>query len=238
MNILALDTCFGACSVAAGCLDSAVGLPLGHEFELRQTGHAEALMPMVERVMVRSGFSFVDIDRIAVTTGPGSFTGMRIGIAAARALSLATGAPVIGLPTLKVMAETARRLQALSEPDLPLPPVLMIAVDARKEQVYAQMFGAGFDTHAAAAVLSPADAASLVPAGAVAVAGSGATLLAQHIDRSRTDAIFLFPELQPNAACLLSLAYDAPANESPVRPLYLRPPDAKPQDGKMIPRMS
>ena len=187
--------------------------------------------------MARSGFSFAELDRIAVTTGPGSFTGMRIGIAAARALSLATGAPVFGLATLEVMAVTARRRHAVREPRAPLPPALMIAVDARKDQVYAQMFGSGSATHAAA-VLSPAEAAGLVTEGNVAIAGSGAALIASHIDQSRTNVIFLCPDLQPDAACLLSLAYDAREDKNPVRPLYLRPPDAKPQDGKSIPRMS
>ena len=238
MNILALDTCFGACSVAAGRASTSGGGVLAHEFERRQTGHAEALMPMIERVMTQARFAFSDIDRIAVTTGPGSFTGMRIGIAAARALSLATGAPVVGLPTLDVMAATARCDHKCLEGASALPAVMMVAVDARKDQVYVQVFGDLADQNRSALLLSPTDAARLVPQGGIALVGSGAAMVAKCIDPARAAVLVLFPDLQPNATCLADMAYCAELTAVPVRPNYLRPPDAKPQDGKSIPRVS
>ncbi|MEQ1578789.1 MAG: tRNA (adenosine(37)-N6)-threonylcarbamoyltransferase complex dimerization subunit type 1 TsaB [Hyphomicrobium sp.] len=234
MNILALDTCFGACSAAAG----RPGSDLACEFELRQTGHAEALLPMVEQVMARAQLPFSDLDRIAVTVGPGSFTGMRIGIAAARALSLATGAPVTGVPTLMVMAATARRDHALSGNRGKLPAHMLVAVDARKGQVYAQLFGGSSQGVHTAEVLDPADAARLIPEGPVVLTGSGAALVAAQLERVRTDVTVIFPGLQPDAACLAALAVDMAADHMPVRPLYLRPPDAKPQVGTSIPRVT
>ena len=238
MNILALDTCFGACSVAVTGRDRGAT----HEFELRQTGHAEALIPMVERVMTRAQLAFSDLERIAVTTGPGSFTGMRIGIAAARALSLATGAPVVGFSTLEVMAQTARSSYATSEAGSPLPAHILVAVDARKDQVYAQLFG-GEHSDSSAQVLSPEEAAKLIPEGAVALVGTGAALVAPHVEAHRSDVHMLYPDLQPAALCLVMMASQAAASTVPfksseIRPLYLRPPDAKPQHGKSLPRLT
>jgi len=243
MNILALDTCFGACSVAACRAETEVV----RAFELRQTGHAEALMPMVERVMAEAGLSFSDLERIAVTTGPGSFTGMRIGVAAARALALATGARLAGFSTLQVMAETARARHAaglpLGEPRAVLPDYILVAVDARKEQVYAQLFGRDASLIAPAAVLSPQDAATLLPDAPVAIVGSGAGCVAAAVSSARANIITLYPDLQPDAACLAVMAarmgpdQDA-ESAATIRPLYLRPPDAKPQHGKSIPRLT
>lgn len=208
------------------------------EFELRQTGHAEALIPMIERVMVRAQLAFSDLDRIAVTTGPGSFTGMRIGIAAARALSLATGVPVVGMPTLDVLAETARHLHLLKGDGTAWPEHLLVAVDARKDQVYVQLFGPNHTATPLAQVLSLLDAARLLPEGQVVMVGSGAHLVAAHLNVNRSGVQTLYPDLQPSAICLADMAGAASPSEIRVRPFYLRPPDAKPQDGKSIPRLS
>lgn len=234
MNILALDTCFGACSVAAGRR----GQEFSCEFELRQTGHAEALVPMIERVMALAHLSFSDLDRVAVTTGPGSFTGMRIGIAVARALSLATGVPVAGMPTLDVMAETARHRHALKGDGPAWPEHVLVAVDARKDQVYVQVFGPNQAATPSAQLLSPQDAACLLPEGQVVMVGSGAHLVAAHLNVNRSGVQTLYPDLQPSALCLALMACEAQLCGTRVRPLYLRPPDAKPQDGKSIPRLS
>jgi tRNA threonylcarbamoyladenosine biosynthesis protein TsaB len=238
MNLLALDTCFGACSVAVESRDRGVM----HEFELRQTGHAEALIPMVERVMARAQLAFSDLDRIAVTTGPGSFTGMRIGIAAARALSLATGAPVMGFSTLDVMAQTARSNNVACAAGTPLPARILVAVDARKDQVYAQLFGGEY-SESTAQVLSPEEAAKLIPEGPVALVGSGAAMVAAHVEAHRNDVHMFYPDLQPSALCLVMMASQTAAGTAPfkstdIRPLYLRPPDAKPQHGKSLPRLT
>ena len=95
MRVLAIDTALEACSAAV--LDTEHVAMSVHESLPKLRGHAEALMPMIARVMDRAGLDFAALDRIAVTTGPGSFTGLRVGLAAARGLALATGKPAIGL---------------------------------------------------------------------------------------------------------------------------------------------
>src|SRR6185437_3593559 len=102
MHVLAIDTALGACSAAV--LDSGRGAITAHETLPMQRGHAEALMPLIARVMEQGQLSFDALDRIAVTVGPGSFTGLRVGIAAARGIALAAGKPAVGLSTLAAFA--------------------------------------------------------------------------------------------------------------------------------------
>ncbi|MEE8309443.1 MAG: tRNA (adenosine(37)-N6)-threonylcarbamoyltransferase complex dimerization subunit type 1 TsaB, partial [Hyphomicrobium sp.] len=108
MNILAFDTCFDACSVCVARPDGDGGITeLASVSERFATGHAEKLIPFVDDSMRRAGVAFADIDRIAVTIGPGTFTGTRIGIAAARGLALATQIEIVSTTSLAVMAEVA-----------------------------------------------------------------------------------------------------------------------------------
>src|SRR5690349_10634167 len=101
MLILAIDTALDAC--AAAVLDTAAGI-VAQESQAMKRGHAEALMPLVARVMKSSGIAFTALDRIAATTGPGSFTGLRVGLSAARGIALAAGKPVVGITTLTAYA--------------------------------------------------------------------------------------------------------------------------------------
>src|SRR6202140_5389794 len=128
MLILAIVTALDAC--AAAVLDTDAGELIAAESQAMKRGHAEALMPLIGRVMNASGIAFAALDRIAVTTGPGSFTGLRVGLSAARGIALAAGKPVVGVTTLAVYAapvvnESAER------------PVIS-AIDARHDQVYFQ----------------------------------------------------------------------------------------------------
>src|SRR5215470_7719038 len=102
MLILAIDTALDAC--AAAVLDTEAGQLIAQESQAMKRGHAEALMPLIARVMMQSRLSFAALDRIAVTTGPGSFTGLRVGLSAARGLALAAQKPAVGLTTLSAYA--------------------------------------------------------------------------------------------------------------------------------------
>src|SRR5213078_673700 len=102
MLILAIDTALDAC--AAGVLDTDANKLIAQESQAMKRGHAEALMPLIARVMKESGIAFSSLDRIAVTTGPGSFTGLRVGLSAARGIGLAASKPVVGLTTLAAYA--------------------------------------------------------------------------------------------------------------------------------------
>src|SRR5437763_10687269 len=123
--ILAMDTALGACSAAI----VADGTTLAHEHLLMARGHAEALAPMVDGLMRGARVSFAALDRIAVTTGPGTFTGQRVGLAFARALGLALKRPVIGVTTLDAMAQEALEKQ-------PGIAWALVAADAKRGEIY------------------------------------------------------------------------------------------------------
>src|SRR6202158_1386557 len=129
MLILAIDTALDAC--AAGVLDTEAGRLIAQESQAMKRGHAEALMPLIARVVKASGIAFPSLDRIAVTTGPGSFTGLRVGLSAARGIALAANTPVVGLTTLTAYAAPVVGQNAAQ-------PVIS-AIDARHDQVYFQV---------------------------------------------------------------------------------------------------
>jgi tRNA threonylcarbamoyl adenosine modification protein YeaZ len=106
MRVLAIDTALEACSAAV--LDSGRGGITASETVAMTRGHAEAVMPLIARVMDLADVEFAELDRIAVTTGPGSFTGLRVGISAARGIALAAGKPAIGLSTWRARGTADR----------------------------------------------------------------------------------------------------------------------------------
>src|SRR4030081_2403495 len=129
MLILAIDTALDAC--AAGVLDTDAGKMIAQESLPMKRGHAEALMPLIARVIKESGIGFAALDRIAVTTGPGSFTGLRVGLSAARGIALAANKPVVGLTTLGAYAAPV----VANNGEQPV----ISAIDARHNQVYLQV---------------------------------------------------------------------------------------------------
>src|SRR6478735_4583440 len=149
MRILAIDTALGAC--AAAVLDSRAGAILASESAAMLRGHAEAVMPLIARVMDAGRCEFHDLDRIAVTVGTGSFTGLRVGIAAARGIALAAGKPAVGLSTLAALA--APHMAA----DETVP--VVAAIDARHEYIYLQVFGVNGRTLVGPRMASLRDAA-------------------------------------------------------------------------------
>src|SRR5579862_7104765 len=129
MLILAIDTALDAC--AAGILDTDAAALIARESQAMKRGHAEALMPLIARVMKEAGLPFAALDRIAVTTGPGSFTGLRVGLSAARGIALAADKPVVGVTTLTAYAAPVVYTDS--------PPPVIAAIDARHDQVYFQV---------------------------------------------------------------------------------------------------
>jgi tRNA threonylcarbamoyladenosine biosynthesis protein TsaB len=221
MNILSLDTCFDACSAAAGRGLRSLTPGIAFAFEAMQKGHAECLLPMIETVMGEAGTEFKSLDRIAVTYGPGTFTGTRICVSAARALALATGAQIVALSSLRLMAMSAR---------IPAAPTrrVAIATDARRGEVYFEVF----DRHTLQSVVEAQcagipDAAKLLGPGPIVIAGSGAGDLAIAAQQEGIEATAILPDLLPDALDMLFPACELPIS-SVVKPLYLRPPDAKP----------
>ena len=230
MNILALDTTLGACSAAVARRENGGSRVIG-AFELREREHAEVLMPMIGRVLDEAALTYKDLDAIAVTIGPGSFTGVRVGVAAARGLALALKVPLIALTSLEVMAR-----QALDQID-EAPDTLAVSIDARRSEVYIALFDASGNALCEPVALSPEQAAKILPAsGRVMSVGSGARLLAEAALSGARDIEVALTDLQPDARMLAEMALGREPASGSVSPLYLRPPDAKPQSGKGVAR--
>lgn len=206
--ILALDTCLTACSAAL--LDGETVLAARSEAMPR--GHQERLAPLVQELMAEAGVGFPALTRIGVTVGPGSFTGLRVGLAFAKGLSSALSIPCVGVGALEALA-------------FGQPGFVVAVIDARREQVYVQMFGDGVALMAPDA-LTAADAAArlaeLYHGGPATLIGSGAPLLAPALP----SACVLTPD-GPDPVAVARLAQRGPDPLKPPRPLYLRAPDAK-----------
>ncbi|MDP6351760.1 MAG: tRNA (adenosine(37)-N6)-threonylcarbamoyltransferase complex dimerization subunit type 1 TsaB [Alphaproteobacteria bacterium] len=214
--ILALDSATAACSAAVW----RNGAVAARRFAVPGRGHAELLIPMIQAVMAESGLAYRDLDSIAATVGPGTFTGLRIGLAAARGLAMAAGLPLIGVTTLEaVAAGVAASLRAGR--------TTVVALDARRGQVYAQAFDTALGPLSAPAALEPAAVPTLAPGRPVVLVGTGASLVAAHFEAARRapgDGL-------PDAAVVAALAVGRAASEATeVAPFYLRDPGATPPD--------
>ncbi len=155
MKVLAFDSSGAACSAA---IRDGEGRLLAYRFEALARGHAERLMPMLRDVMREAGLAFSGLDVVAVTTGPGSFTGIRVGLAAARGLALASGLPLLGVTAFEAVAA-------------------VVSPDERRggaNDFFIQSFAADGTALSAPAALAPAALAETVPAGDLMIAGDGA----------------------------------------------------------------
>ncbi len=219
MLILAIDTALDAC--AAGVLDTDAARLIAQELQAMKRGHAEALMPLIGRVIRESGVAFAALDRIAVTTGPGSFTGLRVGLSAARGIGLAADKPVVGLSTLTAYAAPVVGQNA--------PQPVVSAIDARHDQVYFQVVSGDGGSLMRPRVAPIEEALGAAQFGAVHLVGNAAQILA---DRWPADALPPFkvdPQPAPDIAWLAWLGAAVSPDIAPARPYYLRAPDAKPQ---------
>ena len=210
MLVLGLDTSLQACSAAL--LDSAEDRVLGRRFEPMETGQAERLAVMVKELLAEASVHIQDLDRFAATCGPGTFTGIRIGLAFVRGLALATGRPALGIPTLEAIAAGIGDNSAGRN--------VAIAVDARRGEVYFQLFGTA---SGAPQLLPVATAAGQCQGQAVVLAGTGAALLMPHL----TDAVRSVGPGLPDAVAVARLAARRDPSGSPPDPLYIRAPDAR-----------
>jgi tRNA threonylcarbamoyl adenosine modification protein YeaZ len=226
MRLLAIDTALAACSAAV--LDTASGGILAGESLPMLRGHAEALIPLLGRVMQQSGLAFADLDRIVVTTGPGSFTGLRVGIAAARGLGVATGVPVAGVSTLSAYAAPYLGADDRS-------PVIA-AIDARHGHVYLQVFAPGGRTLIAPRLAPLQDAVHAASDTAACIAGSAAQAVADNLPETAPAPATIDARQAPDIGWVAQIGAVAPETASPPKPQYLRPPDAQPQNAAALPR--
>lgn len=217
MLILAIDTALDHC--AAAVLDTDTGEMRALESQPMKRGHAEALMPMIARVMQQSGLSFGALDRIAVTTGPGSFTGLRVGLSAARGIGLAADKPVVGVTTLSAYAAPV-----VSE-DGPHP--VISAIDARHDQVYYQVVGGSGDELVAPQAAPISDALAAARFGAAHLVGNAAGLLAERWPTDAEPPVSVETQAAPDITWIAWLGAAADPERASAHPFYLRAPDVK-----------
>ena len=230
MRVLAIDTALKTC--AACVIEGDDGREVAREAEAMERGHAEALLPLLERVMARVEGGFEALDRVAVTVGPGSYTGLRVGISAARAIGLAAGIPVVGVTTLSALLAPvlAEAPQGAGEAG-----AIAAAIDARHGCVYLQAIGAE-------GILVPPlhvrleEAAPLLAPGPVALVGSGAPAVLSALRASGLEARLLDAPGAPEIGWVAALGAVADPAQALPRPLYLRGPDAAPQDHARLAR--
>ena len=218
MKLLAFDTCFLGCSVAV-LRDSML---IAHRMEVLGRGHAEVLVPLIEEVLSEADMRWGALDGIGVTHGPGSFTGLRVGLAAARAISLARGLPVAAFSSLHVMAVGAVRLGGGADR------TIAAASDARRGEVYLQVFGPGAALTGPPELIPLSIAAARVPLGAVGI-GSGVAPLREAMGEWAGGLEPLSFAGYPDAQDLGLLAVEAMSDPAwtdpgPPTPIYLRPP--------------
>lgn len=218
-SVLGIDTSAAACSVAVwrdGAVLAAARLAMTR-------GHAEALMPMIEKAMHEAGLAYGDLAAVAAVRGPGAFTGIRIGLAAARGLALAANIPAIGISTFDAVAaavpEAAREGR-----------VLVVAIDTKRADLYRQCYDSTLQPLGDAGVVAPGEAAASLAPGQLCLAGDGAEILRAAL-ASRAADIRMAAFAPPDAAIVAQLGAAALARGAPFpppEPLYLRAPEATP----------
>lgn len=227
--LLAVDTAGIDCAV--GLYDSGKDQMLAQACETIGRGHAEKLMGMIDEVLDQAGVALSDVQRVAVTIGPGSFTGIRVGLSAARGLALALGAEIVGVTTLAALAAAERRKSGAV-------PVLA-AMDAKRDEVYVQSFAADATPLGEAQVL-PIEAfvdlaETFLTQSDARVTGSARRFLDAAAPGVGETAVAAGEADHFPIEDIARLAAVAQASGKP-KPLYLRGPDVKPQAGFAVAR--
>lgn len=211
MKLLGIDTALNACSVAIvdgnavlACVVSAGG-----------KGNAERLLPLLEQARLEAGIELAQLDGIAATIGPGSFTGIRTALATARALGLALKIPVWGVTTTETLSAAA------AQPGL----ATVAVIDAKRDELYIQCFSADGDALTEPQLLNITDAAGILPAGPAVLVGSGSELLKDAVQRDDLQLSSVSPD--PDPVLVARLAASRPRPTVSPSPLYIRAPDAK-----------
>jgi tRNA threonylcarbamoyladenosine biosynthesis protein TsaB len=217
MLILAIDTALEACSACV--LDTRASEVIALESEPMKRGHAEALMPLIGRVMDKAGIAFTALDRIAVTNGPGSFTGLRVGLSAARGIALAADRPAVGVTTLSAFAAPIVGL-GLGRP-------VISAIDARHDHVYYQVVAGDGSLLIRPNVAPVEEALRAAEFGAPHLVGNAATILADRWPTDLPPPHEINPQPAPDIGWVAWLGAAVKPETAPARPFYLRAPDAK-----------
>ena len=221
MRVLAIDTALTACSAAV--LDTTSGneggIVAGESVSMSR-GHAEALMPLIARVMEASGMAVGDLDRLVVTTGPGSFTGLRVGLSAARGLGVATRIPVVGVSTLSAYA--APYFRAAGEA-----PIIAV-IDARHSQVYLQVFDPSGATLVEPRLARLSEAVNTAAKAPARIVGSAAKAVVDALPDAAPDPVGVDGREAPDIGWVARIGTTLAEATAPPKPQYLRAADAQP----------
>ncbi len=191
-------------------------------YEDMSRGHAEALAPMVQEVMAEANSPMSTVDQVAVTTGPGTFTGCRIGLAFGRTLGAALGRPVLGVPTLQSIAANVY----LSDAKIPGKDIAAL-MDARRGEVYLQLFSSDGTPRNEAQVIPVEAAVGTLSGSKLVLAGTGADVLISATPDEVMNWIRAGVPDFPDARHVGAIARCLAESNVMPEPLYLRAPDAK-----------
>jgi tRNA threonylcarbamoyladenosine biosynthesis protein TsaB len=229
MTVLAFDCCLRRVSVTV----LRDGRAFTHDEAAEQGGQAERLMPMIEAARADAGLAWADIARIAVTCGPGGFTSVRVGIAAARALALALRIPAVGETTLAALAATA--LAGTDSGRDPAPAGRIVAViEAGKGGIYQQAFDRSGAAATPARLIEANDLATAAAPGDTLI-GPGCHVVATAMGSAAHELCGIHHDFAPLSQSLAQRAHLLTVGTE-LRPIYLRDADAKPQMGKRLTR--
>ncbi len=224
MLTLAIDTASAACQACVH--DSEAGMVAGAASEIIGRGHAERLMPVVDAALEAAHADISQLGRVAVTVGPGSFTGIRVGVSAARGLALALGCECLGIGSLEALAAAHYGRAG---------PILAV-LDARRGEVYAALFEGDGRITVPPAAMTAQEAARLAGRTQARLTGSGSTLVAEFLPAAGRAGLVLSSADTVDMTALARLAAERTGPFDPPRPLYLRGADAKPQTGFAVAR--
>jgi tRNA threonylcarbamoyladenosine biosynthesis protein TsaB len=185
-------------------------------------GHAEALMPMLVATVADAGESLRALDAVAVTVGPGAFTGIRIGLAAARGIGLAAGIPVVGVTTFAAVAEAVSEVERADRK-------LLVLLDSKRGDAFVQEYGAAHAAVGPPAVQSPDAILHRLASGSFILAGDGIAVVRSHLNAADLDVGYSAAEGPADARWVAQLAARAIDEQTalPPVPLYLRAPEVR-----------
>jgi tRNA threonylcarbamoyladenosine biosynthesis protein TsaB len=233
---LGIDTATSVCAVALWRVDPATGQSsaLAAKAEALARGQAERLLPLVEEVLAQAGLDYGAIDRYGVTIGPGAFTGLRVGLAAARGLALAAGRPLMGITGLQAYAHAA--VHGLGGA-VPAGQPLLVAIDSRREDFYLQAFDAAGMARSQPDAVLPADVPAFAArlTGTPLLLGDAAPAVATVLGIAGCDHSVASQGAEGPAlavARMTALATPAVLAAHPANPLYIRAPDVTLAPGK------
>lgn len=226
MRVLAIETSMGSTSVAV--CQGGHALPLAVKSLGHGHGQAERLLPLIGELMAEAAIPFTSLDRVAVCTGPGGFSGIRTGVAAARGIGLAADVPVVGTTSFRIMATAF-------EKNFVAPDTYGLVAPAGLNAIFCQILKRGGEPSTGICLLPNAEVAKFLDGQALALVGPAAAALHEH---GHVKLPVIASTLAPDA---VTLCFIAPALDPDVdvpSPYYVRPPDAKAQTGHVIPRKS